>query len=70
MWRTDPLPHDVVAAIAAAAARVVSAVTVVAAPRAQLTDNLDEGLIGRADEIAVLLAADPCARAAARTRTC
>ena len=47
------------ATIASAALLVVVSTVTVWLLRAQLTDNLDEGLIGRADEIAMLLAADP-----------
>ena len=59
MWRTVRFRTTVAATIASAALLVVVSIVTVLLLRAQLTDNLDEGLIGRADEIAMLLAADP-----------
>ena len=59
MWRTVRFRTTVAATIASAAVLVVVSTVTVWLLRAQLTDNLDEGLIGRADEIAVLLAANP-----------
>ena len=59
MWRTVRFRTTVAATIVSAALLVVVSTVTVWLLRAQLTDNLDEGLIGRADEIAALLAADP-----------
>ena len=59
MWRTVRFRTTVAATIASAALLVVVSTVTVWLLRAQLTDNLDEGLIGRADEIAMLLAANP-----------
>ena len=59
MWRTVRFRTTLAATIASAALLVVVSTVTVWLLRAQLTDNLDEGLIARADEIAALLAADP-----------